>query len=166
MIDNADAVLKDFPKLTEGKTKLQIHNSFNMEDDDFAITIGNKIYINNYAFRNRNLLNAEYNKKLEEKWFVAGTSYKSIIHHELGHVVTNVYGLSPIKIAKEVTKLNNKQIIDFVENNLSKYSAVKYNGREIISEVFAGIYSETDNKFALKFYAECVKIILKRGGTQ
>ena len=164
MIENADVVLKDFPKVADGKRKLQIHNSFNMNDDDFAMTLGDKIYINNFAFRDKTLLAAEYDKLVKERWFVEGSDYRSIIHHELGHVVAKAYGLSPINIAKDMTGLSHKEILKYVEHNLSEYSAKDLKGLEIISEVFSGIYSGTSNNFALKYYAECVKIILKRGG--
>ncbi len=164
MLDNAETVLNDFPKLIEGKTKLQIHNSFNMQDDDFAMTLGNKVYINNFAFRDKTLLANEYDKLVKEGWFVDGSDYRSVIHHELGHVVANVYGLSSMNIAKEITGLSHKETLKYVESNLSEYSAKDLKGLEIISEVFSGIYSGTSNNFALKYYAECVKIILKRGG--
>ena len=48
----------------------------------------------------------------------------------------NKYGLSPLKIASTTTKLSNKDVIEYVKNNLSEYSATKENGREILSEVF------------------------------
>lgn len=164
IIDNANIVLQDFPRLAEGKSQLQIHNSFNMDDDDFAQTINNKIFINNFAFRSRQLLSKEYGRLAAEKWFVSGTDYTSIIYHELGHAVSNVYGLSSMKIAKEVTGLSNREIIEYVKHNLSEYSSKSLNGSEIISEVFSSVYSKTNNSFALKFYMECVRIILERGG--
>lgn len=164
MIDNAENVIKDFPILANGKTQLQIHNSFGMNDDDFAQTVGNKIFINNFAYRDRKLLEQEYNKLVKEGWFVKGTNCNSIIYHELGHAVTNVYGLSPMKIAKQITGLKYEdQVIDFVKKNLSEYSGQLINGREIISEVFSSVYSKTNNQFALKYFDECAKIIAKRG---
>ena len=111
------------------------------------------------------ILEIEYDKLANEGWFVKGTDYNSIIYHEIGHAVTNVYGLSPMKIAKEVTGLNsNQSVVNFVLNNLSEYSSKDLKGREIISEVFSSVYSKTNNQFALKYFEECVKIILKRGG--
>lgn len=164
MIDNADKVIKDFPMLANGKTRLQIHNSFGMDDDDFAQTVGNKIYINNFAYRNRELLEKEYEKLMKDGWFVNETNYNSIIYHELGHAVTNVYGLSPMKIAKSVTDFKYDDIVlKFVKSNLSKYSAKLTNGREIISEVFSSVYSKTNNQFALNYFSECANIIRKRG---
>lgn len=164
MIDNAENVIKDYPMLAIGKNQLQIHNSFGMADDDFAQTVGNKIFINNFAYRDRKLLEQEYEKLVKDGWFVKGTNYKSIIYHELGHAVTNVYGLSPMKIAKQVTGLeSDKSVIDYALKNLSKYSSVNEKGREIIAEVFSSVYSKTNNQFALKYFDECAKIIAKRG---
>ncbi len=163
MIDNAEIVIKDFPKLAEGKSKLQIHNSYNMADADFAETKGkNKVYINNYAFRDKKLLSNEYDRLVKEKWFVEGSSYKSIIYHELGHVVENVYGLSSKKIANQVLNCNTEYSLDYVKAKLSKYAASRDDCKEIISEVFSSIYSKTNNDFSLNFYNECVKIISKR----
>lgn len=163
MLDNAETVINDFSELAQGKNKLQIHNSFNMADVDFAETKGkNKIYINNYAFRDKQLLSDEYDRLVKEKWFVEGSSYKSIIYHELGHVVENVYGLSSKKIVNQVLICNTMSSLDYVKLNLSKYAASRDDCKEIISEAFSSIYSKAKNDFALKFYTECVKIISER----
>lgn len=164
MLDDAEVIINDFPELREGKYKLQIHNSFNMADADFAETKGrNKVYINNYAFRDRKLLAEEYDRLVKEKWFVAETDYRSIIRHELGHVIESVYGLSSKNISKNILNASTETVLDYVTQNLSEYSGSRDDCKEIISEVFSGIYSKTDNKFALKFYNECVKIISRRG---
>lgn len=165
MIDNAGKVIKDFPKLSEGRTQLQIHNSYGMDniDEDLAKTINNKIYINNYAFRDKNILAKEYNEMAKDGWFVKGTDYNSIIYHELGHVVSNVYGLSSKKIAMSLVP-HNVEFIDFIKTNLSEYASKLENGKEIISEIFSSVYSKQNNDFALKYFAKCVNITLKRGG--
>lgn len=136
-----------------------------MADNDFAQTINNKIFINNFAFRDKKLLAEEYAKKVAEKWFVEGTDYTSIIYHEMGHAVYNIYGLSSTKIDKAITGIQSKKsLLAYVKTNLSEYAS-KDTGNEIISEVFSSVYSSrSNNNFALKYYAECVKIILKRGG--
>lgn len=143
MIDNAGKVIKDFPKLSEGRTQLQIHNSYGMDnvDEDLAKTINNKIYINNYAFRDKNILAKEYNEMAKDGWFVKGTDYNSIIYHELGHVVSNVYGLSSKKIAMSLVP-HNVEFIDFIKTNLSEYASKIENGKEIISEIFSSVYSK------------------------
>lgn len=163
MIDDAEVIIKDFPKLKEDKTKLQIHNAFNMADDDYAETKGrNKVYINNYAFRDKKLLAEDYKKREQDNWFVKGTDYRSIIRHELGHVVGKSYLISPMKTAQKVLDMRPKEVIKYVKNNLSTYSAEQEKGLEIISEVFSAIYSGVNNGFALKYYKECVKIIKER----
>lgn len=163
MLDDAEVIINDFPKLREGKNKLQIHNAFNMADADFAETKGrNKVYINNYAFRDKKLLAEDYKIKERENWFVKGTDYRSIIRHELGHVVGKSYFISPMKTAQKVLDMRPKEVIKYVKNNLSTYSAEQEKGIEIISEVFSAIYSGANNDFALKYYKECVKIIRER----
>ena len=134
-----------------------------MADDDFAETRGrNKIYINNYAFRDKKLLSDEYDRLVKEKWFVERTSYRSIVRHELGHIVEGVYGLSSKKVANQILDCDTASSLEYVKSNLSKYSASRDDCKEIISEVFSSVYSKTNNDFALKFYNECVKIISER----
>ena len=163
MLDDAEIIINDFPELREGKNKLQIHNAFNMADADFAETKGrNKVYINNYAFRDKKLLSEEYDRLVKEKWFVAETDYRSIIRHELGHVVSYVYKLSPMSIGKGVLGLRPSETLKYVKTNLSVYSSEQEKGLEIISEVFSSIYSGKNNDFALKYYNECVRIIKER----
>ena len=162
-ISIAGRLLSTYTRLASGKTQLQIHNDFNMEDNDYAMTIGNKIFINNYAFRNMEALAKDYAQQAQSGWFVKGTDYRSIIYHELGHAVANVYQLSPMKIAAEVLGTDKaSKILVYVSDNLSKYAGSLHNGLEIISEAFSAVYGGVNNNFALRFLEECDKIIDKR----
>ena len=83
--------------------------------------------------------------------FVKDTTYRSIIRHELGHVVSNMYKLNPMEIAQLVLPgLSNTDIIKYVKENLSLYAADYSDGREFISECFSAYYSGVDNDFAKK----------------
>lgn len=98
---------------------------------------------------------------VNEKWFVQGTNSDAIISHELGHVVANKYNLDSLQIAKDITGIQqNAQLIDYLEETLSRYSASYSDGREIISECFASVYnSNINNEFALNFVNMCDNIV-------
>ncbi len=85
-----------------------------MDAEDFAITHGRIITLNGNAFRDVRILQEEYQKLVDEGWFVKGTDWRAIIHHEFGHVVSNVYKIDPLKIACEVTGLTEKEVIAYV----------------------------------------------------
>ena len=71
----------------------------NMNADDFAITRGRVINFNENAFRDTKRLQEEYKKLVDEGWFVKGTDYRAIIHHEFGHVIAETYKIDSIKVA-------------------------------------------------------------------
>lgn len=160
LIDDAKEITDRFPKLNARKNKITISLDMYMNSADFAITNGHIIRINADAFRNVNILQKEYNKLVEEGWFVSGTNYRSIIKHELGHAVENIYGFDGLEIAKKVTGINSTtKLITYLEDNLSRYSSEFEDGSEIISEVFADVFgSDNPSEFALKFIEECNRI--------
>ena len=91
--------------------------------------------------------------------FVKGTDYHAIIHHEFGHIVANTYNIDSLKIACEVTGLSSKKTLDYLDENLSHYSAGFENGKEIISEVFADVSTSNPSEFSRKFYNKVLKLI-------
>ena len=119
---------------------------------DYAETVGRKIKLNAAAYRDINVLAKEYQKDVADGWFVKGTTWRAIIHHEFGHVVANVYKLDGLKIACEIMGFNPAQTLQFLEKNLSKYAGQKLDGGEIISEVFADISTGKACDFSRKFY--------------
>lgn len=159
-IDDANEIAEKFPEIKNGRKKLIISLDEYMNPDDFAITNGHIIRINADAFRDAEVLRAEYEKLEKERWFVKGTDYHSIIKHETGHVVANLYGIDGLEIAKKLTGINSTtELMMYLENNLSLYASEYEDGSEIISEVFADAFG-TDNpsEFSLRFMDECAKI--------
>lgn len=159
-IDDANEIAEKFPEIKNGRKKLTISLDEYMNPDDFAITNGHIIRINADAFRDAEVLRAEYEKLEKERWFVKGTDYHSIIKHETGHVVANLYGIDGLEIAKKLTGINSTtELMMYLENNLSLYASEYEDGSEIISEVFADAFG-TDNpsEFSLRFMDECAKI--------
>ena len=65
-----------------------------MPDGDYAEFRGRTLFINNNAFRNAQALRESYEAKVAEGLFAKGTTYRNIGHHEAGHAVVRLYGLS------------------------------------------------------------------------
>lgn len=157
IMDDADSILKKYPELRGTKEKpftLKVVNG--MEANDFAMTsTGNDshvIQLNANAFRNREKLAEEYQKLVDESWFVKGTSYHSIVIHEMGHMYANVHKIDIMKICKEILKTDKDSIVlEYVQKNLSVYSSAFMNGAEIISEVFSSYFGGNPKEFEKSF---------------
>lgn len=157
VMDDADSILKKYPELRGTKEKpftLKVVNG--MEANDFAMTsAGNDshvIQLNANAFRNREKLAEEYQKLVDESWFVNGTSYHSIVIHEMGHMYANVHKIDIMKICKEILKTDKDSIVlEYVQKNLSVYSSAFMNGAEIISEVFSSYFGGNPKEFEKSF---------------
>lgn len=166
MIVAAKGMVDKYPLLSDGKRKLTIVLNSLAKSVDFAETNGRIININANAFRDITRLAEEYAKQVAVGWFVAGTDYHAIIFHEIGHAVSNCYGIDGMAIAKKITGLtSDAKVLEYCMENLSEYSGSYDDGSEIISECFASVYnSKEKNDFALKFVEECVKIISESRG--
>lgn len=148
-----------FPKVVDGGKKLTLTMNYYMDAADFAETTKiRNLNLNANAYRDTKKLQIEYRKAVDEGWFVKGTDYHAIIHHEFGHIVANTYNIDSLKIACEVTGLSPKRTIQFVQENISEYAGSYSNGKEIISEVFADISTGKPSEFSKKFYSEVLKI--------
>ena len=150
-------------RLTESLT---VYFDGTMDADDFAETplgISHIIKFNKNAYRNKESLKREYNKLADSGYFVKGTTYKCIPYHEAGHIVSDIYELDGLEIAKGILGIeNDADVLEKIESILSKYAASKADGSEIISECFAAVYDNVDNDFALKVIEECDKIIANK----
>ena len=141
---------------------LTLSLSRTMDAEDFAITSGRIITLNANAYRDVGVLQEEYQKLVNEGWFVKGTDYRAIIHHEFGHVVANVYKIDSLKIACEITGMDELATLQVVKKNLSEYAAGFEDGSEIISEVFADMSSNTPSEFSRNFYDKVIQMIRGR----
>ena len=160
VIDDASKLIEKYPELKGSKKKpFTLDLSYNMSNNDFAETNPNALHIvklNGNAFRNREKLAEEYSKLEQCGWFVKGTDYHSIIKHEMGHLYSDIHNIDSIEIAKKVTGINNnKELISYIEDELSMYASSFENGSEIISEVFAGY--DVKNTFAVEFIRRCLE---------
>lgn len=64
--------------------------------------VRNTLLKNARIFNNWDYLKAEYQMVAEHGHFVKGTDYRSVIRHEAGHVVAQLYGIDSMNIAKEI----------------------------------------------------------------
>lgn len=129
-----------------------------MSAEDFAITRGKVINLNANAYRDVSLLAMEYHKAMESGWFVKDTTWRAIIHHEFGHVVTDIHKLNGLEIACEITGLSKTKVIEFLKKNLSEYAGSFVDGGEIISEIFADISAGKASDFSRKFYDKVLSL--------
>lgn len=159
LLDDAASVSKLYPDILMGKKRLTIALDDTMNSTDFAITRGHIISINANAFRDTKRLTEEYDKLMRSGWFVTGTDYHSIIKHEIGHVVSNLYGIDGLKVAMKITGLGPKETMQYIKEHLSEYAGEFKDGSEIISEVFSNVFGNGKTfEFSLRFIEECVNM--------
>ena len=160
MIDDIVSIAHDFPKILNSSKSVVISNDTNSLDDDFATTINHIVYINAHIYNNLDYLKDEYDIVAQRGHFVKNTTYRSIIRHELGHVVSNMYKLDPMMVARMLLpdKTSN-EIIKYVKETVSLYAADYPDGREFISECFSAYYSGVDNDFAKQYVLQCQYLI-------
>ncbi len=153
VIETLSDLQNKFPNVVSGGKRLTLTLNYTMDAEDFAVTTKiRNVNLNADAYRDVDILRAEYQKSVKEGWFVKGTDYRAIIHHEFGHIVANVYKIDSLKIACEVTGLSPKQTLDWLKKNLSAYASSFADGGEIISEVFADLSTGKPSDFSRKFY--------------
>lgn len=160
-IDTLNQNLLEFPEVVDVKHPLTLALIHTLDSDDFAVTDGRIISINADAYRSKTRLKEEYQKLVDDGWFVKGTTYKSIMDHEFGHVLDFIYKVNAAHIIKRVTGLDKQELVVFLKKNLSRYAAAGKNGIEITSELWAAMRSGNDSQFILKYFEEYRKIIKK-----
>jgi len=150
LVDDVEGIAKDYPLIREGKKPVTIHLDEWIDSNDFAVTRNHVICINANAYRDTVKLAEEYQKLVDAGWFVKGTDYRSIIRHEIGHVIEYKYELDGLEAVKKITETkSNMEALNIVKKELSEYAALV--DREIVSESFSGAYSSGEkNEFALQ----------------
>ena len=164
VIDDINAIAADFSAILEGRRSICLELDYNM-GEDFASTISQHIiHLNAVYFSDLRILAPDYADGEMSGRFVKNTDWRAIVRHEVGHVVANTYRIDPMTIAMDIMKTKSKKEVLFrLTQELSIYSAAYEDGREIISESFAGYYSSTDNEFAKEFVKRCIEMTKKAG---
>ena len=164
LLDDIVVIANDFPRILSERKSLVVRLDESLLDGDFATTYGHIVAINAKIFNNKEYLNKEYQLMAEIGTFVKGTTYRSIIRHEVGHVVANTYHLNTMEIAKSILNLNSKDdIYKYIMKNLSLYAAEYEDGVEFISECFSAYYSNVENAFAKEYVGKCKEIAKEDG---
>lgn len=165
VIDGAIAIIEEYG--LEGKIPEYVMDFSNpMETGVFSCTyeiLPGRVFFNSLAFGNRAALKEEYKKLVKRRWFVKGTDFRSLVYHEFGHIVADIYGIDSMAIAKRILgTATDVDTLEEVKKQLSRYAADAEDGSEIISECFSAVYGGADNSFALRFLEECDKIISRK----
>lgn len=169
VMDDASSLLQTYPELSGTKEKpftLKVVNG--MDANDFAMTArGNDshiIQLNANAFRDEKKLAEEYQKLVDDGWFVKGTTYRSIVMHEMGHIFQNVRKIENKEILNVACLatglLSVKEMFSYLEKHFSAYAGSYKSGIEIISEVFSDYFSSADPSEFSKVFMD----ILLKGG--
>lgn len=132
VLDEAEKVLRLHPELNsnpDAPFTIKVVNG--MDANDFAMTTKTKgrniIQLNANAFRNKTKLAKEYQKLVDERWFVQGTTYRSVIAHEIGHIYSNYHKINSLEIAKKILGLDgNSKVLEEMQERLSKYAKTQF----------------------------------------
>lgn len=153
----AEKILKIYPELNSNpQLPFTIKMVNGMSANDFAMTTRSKdiniVQLNVNAFRNKDKLAEEYQKLVNERWFVQGTTYRSIIVHEMGHMYEHQNKIDVLSICREILDTKgNDEILFYLAENLSEYSSAYADGSEIISEIFSSFYTGNPKELERKF---------------
>lgn len=96
-----------------------------MRDDDFAETINRSIMYNKKIMRNREVTN----KNLNSDNMLSADDIKGITVHEMGHIISSIYGDKGLDIAKETyyniynKSVSDSEICQYLFKNVSQYSS-------------------------------------------
>ena len=147
---------REFPAVADERHKLTLILSHAMYVNDFAMTKGRHIYLNADAYRSLERLKEEYQNAVAQNWFIQGSDWKHIIHHEFGPILANIFKIDSLEIAFTILDEDEdvNMVMDYVTEHLSEYAAMWIDGREIISEVFSDIATQNPTEFSIKFYAK------------
>ena len=138
---------REFPDVADARHRLTLVLDDTMDANDFAMTKGRHIHLNADAYRNLDRLKEEYRKLVKEGWFVRGTDWRAIVHHEFGYIVANIFGIDLMEIASTVTGYEGFPVIAYVQEILPGYAASDFDGSETISEVFADMPQKSPTEF-------------------
>lgn len=153
-IDAAGRAVEAFPVLRVGKGGkggITLMFDKHMQSGDFAMVYQNKpsiIHLNESAYASDKALEREYAKLVESGWFVSGTDSRSVVFHEVGHMLVHALGVNQKDLV--MTAIGARCEADLFYNlrkELSGYSVA--NGYlEIIPEAVSAWLSASTNKVA------------------
>ena len=155
-------LVKDFVNVVDANVNNKTHMrkntpkisvSYTLDDGDYAVTTGSTITLNGFAYRNRELLQKDYENRVADGWFTQGSSYLDIATHESVHV--NIY-LDQLKVSGVRESVFGKNKVDAtsrIESEISKYA--DKNEHELISESYVANKNHSKEESVLKVLQYC-----------
>jgi len=127
----------------------------------FAQTNGRNITLNKFMFDDSKYLLSEYSKAEQSGHFVRGSNHKSIISHEVGHIINknrrSLYTQS-VACIENHSKIIGISLKDYIRNNISMYAA--YQNSDLI---YTELISEINSLLQCNKNSDIIKL-LKQGG--
>ena len=113
----------------------------------YAKTAGKTITLNKEIFDDIAYLKRDYQIYADKGFFVKGTDYRSIIYHEIGHVLNkqNPKLLGDMqKIIQQKAETAGMKTDEYIESYISEYATKLYYGytyRELLPEILSACYN-------------------------
>lgn len=150
-IDKMNENLGDKEYMRHGKIRLSVN--YSLPTDVYAETHGSNIIINGYAYRDREQLEKDYDRKVGEHWFTQGSTYLDIAVHESAHVIVYMNQLRTNGIIEKIFGLDKPTASEKIESNISEYASK--NGNELIAEAYVAYKNGSENEYVLKTLDYC-----------
>ena len=135
------------------KHRIRLSVSYSLDDDTYAVTNGPNITINGFAYRDRNILDKDYNNKVESGYFTKGSSYLDIATHESAHIIVVQNQLKYKETRVSVFGKNKQNSSKEIKSRISKY-ALK-NNHELIAESYVSYINGSEDEYVLKVLKYC-----------
>lgn len=107
VIDSICIVAADFPLLLDnGNNSIKLELEYiKGTEAEYASSIREVVRLNGTFYADIDYFEKDYSSALSEHKFVQNTTYKSVIYHELGHIVCYLYNLNPKQIGFDIGSL-------------------------------------------------------------
>ncbi|WP_026887713.1 minor capsid protein [Clostridium beijerinckii] len=154
MVEDLKVIINDFPMIKNLKNGLTLKYEDAGNVEDLAVTRGKTIILNKRVFDDSEYMKQMYDKLTNEGWFVKGTDYRSVIYHEIGHILNNKDKRLLKSVENDIRKRaldNNMKFNTYVMENISEYASITYNGynyEELLPELISMCYNGNNKKIA------------------
>lgn len=132
---------------------IRLKVSYTMNDDVYSETNKSTITINGFAYRDRGILEKDYEVKRKERWFTKESSYMDIPTHEAGHALVYLNQLKVKGVRNSVYGHDRLISSDLIMDSISEY-ALK-NEHELIAEAFVCYKNGVADENILKVLEYC-----------
>lgn len=155
-IDTIDENIRDKDLESNKSIVLKVKYKYKDDEEDantYAETQHSTIIINGNAYRDREILKADYEEQVKEHFFTQNSSYIDIATHETAHVITNMNQLKYEGMRESIFGKDDNKAIPLISDNISKY-ALK-NNKELIAESYVAYKNGSRNEYVLKVLEYC-----------